>query len=353
VIDGFASQPHYWDHLAPVWMGLGEHQGRFYCSGLLGDMPNTAGIPNRRIGNPGAGGPVLLAGYMDEKDTSRPVLYLEHGSGQTYRGDAAAADHPSYSGTPGHRRVILFICPGEEVAQRWRDAYPAAAVAVVGCPKLDRAHRYFAQHPWTPPLSGEGLALTRERRPVVAFTFHSDSILCPESRTAFPYYRDALPAIISQLRRNDMDVLGHGHPRLWRLLEPYWRSLGIEVVADLNDVFARADLLVGDNTSAMPEFASLGKPLVFLNMPEYRRDIDHGGRFWNWPAGQVSVDAPAQLYDGIIEALVDDEAHRIARERMVESIYVACDGAATKRAVDAIATVDPATAGVGAMAGPF
>jgi glycosyltransferase involved in cell wall biosynthesis len=93
------------------------------------------------------------------------------------------------------------------------------------------------------------------------------------------------------------------------------------------------------NTSALPEFASLGKPVVWMNAPWYRRGMNHGGRFWEWPAGQVQVDAPTELAAAVEAALEDPPAVAEARAAMLAKVYVATDGKATERAVAAIAAM--------------
>jgi hypothetical protein len=334
-VDAFSTQSHYVAHMAPIWHGLGEHMGTFFTAGLLGDLPNTEGIARKVSGYPTRGGGLtLVAGYMDEQALTRPMVYLEHGAGQTYGADAVAADHPAYSGTPGHDRVRLFLCPSAEVAARWRMRYPRADAVAVGCPKMDRFHRHARAEPWVPPGPNG-------REPVVAITFHSNNVLCPESTTAFPHYRDTLPAAIGALRQAGIKVIGHGHPRLWRTLGRYWEELQVEAVEDLGEVFQRADVLIGDNTSAIPEFASLGRPVVFMNAPWYRRTVEHGGRFWDWPVGQISVDSGREIPAAVIRALAEDPDVVAARNAMVRDVYGECDGHATARAVAAIVAVAP------------
>ncbi len=134
------------------------------------------------------------------------------------------------------------------------------------------------------------------------------------------------------------ELLGHGHPRAYGALRRRWRELGIEAVPDFADVLDRADLLVLDNSSAGPEFASTGKPVLWLNSPAYRRHVHHGGRFWLWPEGQVTVDHPDDLLAGIERALADPPDVALARAAMVAGIYAYTDGHAAERAAAAIVT---------------
>lgn len=162
-VDVYCTQPHYGNHLAPIWFGLpADRRGTWWAGGLCADRGNTEGVPNWRRGEPRGDHPCLVAGWMDENVVRGPTIYLEHGSGQTYRGDPDsphAATHESYSGSDGHDRTVLFLCPSETVADRWRTRYPNVPAVAVGAPKLDWWHSH-------PGAGGGG------PHPVLAVTFH-------------------------------------------------------------------------------------------------------------------------------------------------------------------------------------
>lgn len=343
-VDVYCSRPHYAKHLAPIWHALGGRRGRFYVTGGLADYGDDEGLPGwtpvsgRIFDNPNL---TLVAGYPDEAilPSRRRVVYLEHGAGQTYSGwrlgprlervDLGVA--PWYSGGAGHERVALFLCPSEAVADRWRARYPAADAVAVGVPKLDGLHRLR----------------DRRGRPVgarktVAFTFHHDNPLVPETRSWWPTHRAMLADAVRLLQAEGWRVLGHGHPGLWGTIGPWWTELGVPFTVSLEQVIAEADVLVADNTSALPEAGSCGVRLVWLNDDGYRRDVEHGGRFWVWPEGQVQV-CPAraeQVVFAVDQAWDDPPEVRAAREAMVRAVYVAVDGRATERAVAAINQLD-------------
>lgn len=364
MIDAYASLRHYAEHLAPVWAALPESaRGTFWSpdhahrwgTGLDGKRDTS------RL--------VLVASYRDAlmMDPSELVL-VEHGAGQTYVG----VTEGSYAGGRGHQRVRLFLCPNEHVAARWRGEYTAPAV-VVGCPKLDRWHLSAVQSPRAPAgacshhpkhngcpgNSAEPGVITvgqeqgrapagatdpagvpredRDRnrdiaKPVVAVTFHWDCGVVPEARSAWRHYDRSLPALA---RDRSWQLLGHGHPRLWPTISRRWAQLGVPLVPELADVLDQADVLVGDNTSALYEFASLGRPVVVLNQPGYRRDVEHGLRFWSHPPG-LQVDRPAELADTIARALTDPPAVQALRARAVARAYAHTDGQAAARAAAAI-----------------
>ena len=316
LIDAYASLRHYAEHLAPVWAALpAELRGSFYSP----SRTETWGQPLDRARDRGR--LVLVASWRDAQTVGpSPLVYVEHGAGQSYDGDPRSAGNGSYSGGHALDRVRLFLCPNADVAARWQARYPDATTAVVGCPKLDAWH---TAAPWAERPLG---------RPTVAVTFHWECPLVPETRSAWGHYDHHLPGLVADPR---WQVLGHGHPRLWGAIRRRWRDLHAEHTPELADVLDRADLLVADNTSALYEFASTGRPVLVLNAPWYRRHVDHGLRFWSHPPG-LQVDHPRDLVAGVAHALADPPAARAIRARAVGRAYAHTDGHAAERAATAI-----------------
>ena len=178
-VDVLASQLHYEDHLAAIWMALpAEVRGGWYAQGPCANAGNRQGVPGWKPGSPPLSRDLLLvAGYVDERNGGpRPTIYVEHGGGQTYQGLV----DPSYSGSGGHEQVVLFLSPSEMVAARWRARYPTVPAAAVGCPKLDWHHA----HPER--VAGRTLAVA----------FHSRNRLLPETDSAFDDYEIGMgPAV--------------------------------------------------------------------------------------------------------------------------------------------------------------
>jgi len=310
VIDAFASERQYVDHLAPIWKALGS-QGTFWAPEHLRSHAESRGVTLTSSPSPGGSGPIMVAGYRDEKLTgNRPVVFVEHGAGQDYGGR-----HPSYPGGSRRERVVLFICPSDRVAEMNRAVYPGARFAVVGCPKLDSLHR-------DPPEPGEELAVG----------FHWDALVCPEARWALPHYLRALRGLGERYR-----LLGHAHPRAWGRLERVYRRLGIEPVKDFEEICRRARLYLFDNSSTGYEFASLDRPVVVLNAPWYRREIEHGLRFWELVDLGPQVDSPEELDSAIAHA--GDEGYAERRREIVAEVYAHTDGKAAQRAAEAIGEV--------------
>lgn len=315
-VDALVSESHLADHLLPVWDALpADRRGDLHGPKRVAVHAGRPMAPNHPKG---IGPPVLVAGYADVlRARSRRTILLEHGAGQTY-GDA----NECYSGGRGRESVALFLCPNETVAARNAAAYPAAHVAVVGCPKLDPWHRDQRSK-----VHGAS---------IVALAWHWQCDVAPESRTAWPHYRAAMPTLIRWAGENGVTLLGHAHPRAWFAMRKEYDRLGIEPVERFADVLDRADLLVVDNSSVGPEFASIGWPVVWLSAPWYRRAVHHGGRFWDWPAGQVHVEQPDDLITGVERALADPPAVRRCRRAMVREVYTYADGRAAERAAAAI-----------------
>lgn len=307
-VDLVAERPHYRDHILPIWNALpAEVRGTDF-----GDSIH----PGRATGEL-----LLVGGYSDVvRHPHRSVVYVEHGAGQSYVGLPLAAV-PYYSPltvTKQHRNVVAFICPNDEVASRWSRSYDVPTF-VVGCPKLD---------PWHAGLRDQHDPLT------VAVTFHWEPTASvwtavPELQSAFGHYFSRLAEAATRWTRAGWHVIGHAHPRALNVID-FWRSEcrdTVEFVHESSEILDRASVLVADNTSVQAEFMSLGRGVVFLNHPAYRRDVEHGGRFWQWPMRTgLQIDTPRDLVGLQLDSVPASTWHP----------YAYADGHATERAVKAI-----------------
>lgn len=310
-MDALAFEPQFLDHLAPVWLACpASARGQFLVDPSLVERARSKGIeavaqprpphvpamPKPRHDGP----PALVASYGDIKEARRlgygPFAFLEHGAGQTYPGK-----NGSYSGGPDRADNELILVPSETVADMWRKAYPAARVAVVGCPKLDSLPRR------------EG-----DATPTVALSFHWPAPLSISgyAGTAVGEYAPLFGEVAKRWR-----TIGHAHPKGdWpKRMQRYYGRAGIPFVAEFEDVCRQADVYVCDNSSTIPEFASTGRPVVLLNARHWSRKGNIGGRFWDWAHIGINVNRPDELLDAIKNAL-DDRWHG-PREDALSLVY--------------------------------
>jgi len=271
MIDAVSSAPHYRSHLLPIWEALPPK-----VRGERFDL-DVGGRPKGPRPNPARA--VLVASGRDMGHAFnrgyRRIALMEHGIGQSYAG----MTNGGYPGGDGRGIVNLFLSPNETAAARDRAIYPKARIEVIGDPVLDTLHRGLASVP--------GL-------PIVAISFHWNWTRLPELQTAAPYYLSALAGLAEEF-----SVIGHGHPRMIDRLAPTYRNLGIEVVESFDEVCRRADVYACDNSSSIYEFASTGRPVVLLNAPWFRRDVEHGLRFWAAAGVGRQVNDPQHLAEAI------------------------------------------------------
>lgn len=356
-LDAWVSESQYLDHLAPVWLALpAEVRGTLYAlqsvrvpPGLGQDLPGLVRGSERPLGPD----PVLVASWGDHQGVApAPTVFLEHGAGQVYQD----ADNGCYSGGRGRERAVLFVVPSRRVAARNSARYPGTPNAIVGCPKLDRYHlgqrcgaavarrahnpEAVGSNPTTATThggvagAGSGSAVGRQPGPVVCVSFHWNDATGgpPERRSAFQHYEP----VLADLAATFPGAIGHAHPRwLNQLAWPLERA-GLRVVEHFDDVVAQADLYACDNSSTLYEFATLDRPVVVLNAPWFRREVDYWPRFWACADVGLQVDEPGHLVERVGLALADTAPMRTNRLRAVHDVYAHLDGKASERAAAAI-----------------
>lgn len=316
MIDAFISQPHYLQHLAPIWHALPDTlRGSVYAGQNWADLTGCAtglGIVLEAGRPPYDGGPILMASGADLWAwQSRPVILVEHGAGQTYNVDGA--DNACYTAGTGRNAIGLYLCPNERIAAQNLAAYPTAQAAVIGDPTIVP----------TPAVA--------VRNCTVAVSWHWPAPLCPESGCTWPWWAGAALKLAESF-----DVLGHAHPKIQYKILPWWEQHEIPTVIEFADVARHAAVYVVDNSSTGMEFAATGRPIVWLNAPSYRRSVDHGGRFWEWAEMAVNCDDDARLPWAIEEALKDPPEIADRRAEWCDRVYPLRGAAATQAAIDAI-----------------
>lgn len=313
--------PHFLRHGLPIWDALPDDvKGTLYARGRASVLASRLNIPHvQRV--PSRDDPlVMVASYEDYLATKKAdIIFLNHGVGQTYNGDPSdkkAFNHPAYSGGNNRDRVKLFLCTSNRDAENCGVESNAMSVPV-GVPYLDNVKR----------------KKVRNDPPVVAVSFHADVHVCPETRWAFPEYKDELMRLANE---GTFNLLGHAHPRMEHYMKTFWHRLRVPFESDWFKVLETADLYVCDNSSTMYEAAAVGLPVLTLNASYYRRDVEHGLRFWDAIPGH-SVDTPDDLEGGIHAALMNLSEAQEYRKGAVQVAYDHyIDGKATNRAVTAI-----------------
>lgn len=319
IIDMIATEPHYIDHLAPVWVHLPEeNRGSFVCPDGEAAHAQEVGITPRYFPPNGQRGDVVVTASWSDMGGifgySKRVL-MEHGVGQTYQG---LEWNPHYAGGgPQRDKVDLFLSPNDRCRKINERAHPGAEHHTIGSPFLDML-RACVHYVGTTPTD-------------IAVSFHYDAAdMIPEAGNAWRWIGSEIPKLTDLA-----DVIGHAHPRLFNEIKPWYLDRGIAAawwfpaVADLSWVY------VCDNSSSMYQFAALDRPVVVLNPPHYRRDVEHGLRFWDMADVGVQVNDPSQLLDATALAWEDPPAVRDRRLEIVAGLFPYADEGA-HRAVDAL-----------------
>jgi hypothetical protein len=151
------------------------------------------------------------------------------------------------------------------------------------------------------------------------------ALVCPD----FGGWFGIIDAIAELAKR--YEVIGHGHPREQRVW-PLWESMGIEVVRSFDEVCRRADVLIGDNTSVLFEFAATGRPVVLLDPPWYDLSVPHGLRF-GLPGEEVGlhVSDPRTLTDTVTQSI--EGKYWPKRDEALHGVFAYRDHAAERAAV--------------------
>jgi hypothetical protein len=329
-IDLLASQKHYIDHIAPVWDALPEERrGTFWVidncfqyAAQAVHYPLHLHSYENNSPDTFSDNPILVCAYGDmlyahKINPSRPIFMMEHGTGHTFGTSA-------YPNGPGKRDYVsLFLAPNEYTAEKI-SAVRSTPVEIIGTPKLDRI---------VDTLNPDRLLRLEHKQPaVIAIGFHhgSKNVRPPERGSAWEHYKDVLPQLASHY-----DLIAYGHPLAREIHVPVYDSLGIEYVEDFTEVMRRADVLINDLSSAMYEFLVTGKPVVVLNAPWFRRDVQHGIRFWDFSDIGINVEQPQDLIRAVDLTLKEYQSYSQERAMTVYKLYPYL-GVSAKRAVDAI-----------------
>lgn len=319
-VDALARERHHAEHLYPIWLALPKRlRGKFYVHPRLIEGASAAGVEAVSCVDMSDPGPVtLVAAYRDLKwarNRGRKVIVSEHGAGQSYVGVTSG----SYLGALDRAGVVAVLVPGHDAARRHAATHPTVPAYVVGCPKLDRWHG-------AKPPRGEKK---------IAISFHWDCKVCPETQGAWNHYRQIIPHLAERF-----PMLGHAHPRLaGSRVRAFYERWGIEFVEDFDEVIERATVYVVDNSSTLYEWAALDRPCVVMNAPWYRRDVEHGLRFWSHADVGPIVNRPKDLIAAIPKALEDPPEIAKRRREIVRDVYGVPLGEASRAAATAVCEI--------------
>lgn len=304
VIDFFAKEKHFEAHLAPIAAKLEE-------AGLDVNWVRKAqkSTSNATFAVVAAAGDLVRA-----NDARRLVFFCEHGAGQTY----LATRHSSYAGGTGRENVCAFVSPGPHVDRANKKYYPKVPSIKAGVPKLDHLHKKLSSAPAEPPAI-----------PKVCFSFHWDCEVCPETRSGFEHFKHA---ILKAKKTGEFDILVHCHPRAVSMCLPFYEQYKLNYIEDFDTVLKEADIYVCDNSSTIFEFASMGKPVVLLNPPWYRKHIYHGLRFWEYATIGEQAHDDEEVIQALRRSVHDTKEKRDSRLQMIRQVYHAIDGKAADRA---------------------
>jgi hypothetical protein len=338
-VDFFAVEPHFLDHLAPIWHAMPEDaRGDFvldqarapFTPAILAAKAEALGVPAGTFGRERR--PVVTAANGDmnrARDEGRDrIALLEHGTGQSFGADPdeTVARAPSYPGGRNRGAASLFLSPNAHAAGRDAKAYPKARVEIIGCPKLDAAPERAIREPGA--------------RPRVALSFHWDCMVCAETRSGWREWKRILPFLAAEGR---WEMIGHGHPRGIDEFVPHYRTHRFRIVRDFADVLREADVYVNEGSSTLYEAAAAGISVVVLNPSFFRLQLRHGLRFYEAAdvgpnvrsRNSIDTSLARKTIAAIEEALANAPELQARREAALDVMYAYRSGAA-RRAADAI-----------------
>lgn len=313
----YVTLPHLFDHVHPIWDALdpsvrgnlyvGFDQSMRAAAVAQGYEPHLGLAPPSDV-------PVLVASGNDLVAVQHAIL-AEHGCGQKYND----VNHVSWCGGEGRDNVRLFLCPNDRVASANLHRYPDIPCAIVGSPHVEALRKL-------PPYP-----LAEQR---IAISGHWESSLVPELRSAVAWFEDAYEKLC---RANPDTFVLHGHPRFADWFAWKAREWGVEYVESFADLTQRAWLYICDSSSTMYEWAALGRPVVVVSPPWYRRDVEHGLRFWSESDLGPMVFDPEDLSAAIQVAIADPAPIAQRRQQITRLVFGEdLSAGAAKRAADAI-----------------
>lgn len=309
-VDFIATREHYVDHLLPLWRELApEERGCFFVPPELYPRLVAQGVP---VNGELQRDVVVAASWPDIRGARAQMkVLMEHGVGQTYH---ESNFNPHYAGAPGRGSVDLFLAPNQRVLDLNKKATPLSMHELVGSPRMDR---WFTT-PGAP-------------KDCVAISFHWRCRLVNECQSAFDHFKPAILPLSKSVR-----LVGHSHPTLWNEASGWYHRNGINHLRHFESIINLCSVYICDNSSTIYEFAALDRPVVVLNSPAYRRNLNHGLRFWEYADVGIQCNDPIDLVRCVDKAREDPPEVAERRREITEALFPVRDGTASARAAEAI-----------------
>lgn len=269
----------------------------------------------------------VVASYGNVRTLSQkgfPIIkfiLIEHGAGQTYISDVPGWKRGSFKGS---ERIKLYLGTNSYCTEAFEENNPLTQCYTIGCPKTDSIKSEV------PNLS----------RPLVVFSWHWDCSSVPETKSGFSYWQGEVLKIHQDDNKN-FRIAIHGHPRIQDQTILFARKHNIDFIRTFDSVIKEADIYVVDNSSTIYEFAITTKPVIILNNPFYRRDVNHGLRFWELSDIGLHCNSLRDLRDNI-DFIIDnggDKMSNVRKREILDKVYPNL-GYSTKKAISCIISAD-------------
>lgn len=314
-IDFFASSIHYIDHLVPIYNQLSdEYKGNFYTRENLIETLDNLNIDAKPLQEKNDLEITLTSSFGDLRDarkTGAPIIISEHGAGQSYKDNYS----PAYIGGIDRRGAIAALVPGIKQAEKQLKAYPTIPVYPIGIPKLDNYHKNL------------DLYNSKVKKDSVVISFHWDCKVEQETRSCYRFYK----SIIKEMKK-DFNIKIHGHPRDIKKYKAFADYIKVDHLETFDQVIEEGWIYCCDNSSTIFEWISLNRPVVLLNCHLYRKNIEHGMRFWEYADIGPNVDVPKTFPNVLQKALTNHTQYQQRREEVKNEVYFQPDGQGAKRA---------------------
>jgi len=320
----YASRSHLIDHLAPVFHQFGSEQAQFWVMPALIDYAWSKGIeafPSERQAGlyyPTAKGDAAVvcasndAQSVHKVNGHRKIILMEHGPGIVFPHNAG------YAGGDGIRRKVnLFLPPNQLVYNKTAQTMPGARQVIIGTPMLDK---------W----STITFPLPTEVKVFISFHWNGAGVQ-PEAGTALDHYKKVLPFLA---KRTEFQIVGHGHPRIMDDLIPLYNDCEIQWTRDFEDVIRDGYVYLNDASSTI-YMAGIFMPVIFLNAPWFRKDINFGLRWWEYTDFGSHCEEPKELLGLIERTLANPFEYSEERKKMRMDLFPYL-GESSERAMNVI-----------------